>query len=197
MEPESVGYEEVSFISKLKSKLIEAIEFIAIVGAILVVIRFFIAEPHKVSGNSMIPNFHNGDYIITNKLAVKFGTPQRGEVIILQNPRNFEQIFIKRVIGLPNDHIRISGNQVYVNNLPINEPYLPPNTITQGGTFYPENVEAVVPEGQYFVMGDNRTGSSDSREWGGVTFNKIIGQAYLRYWPFNKFGLIKIKTPSF
>lgn len=197
MEPEYSQFEEESLGSKIKGRIIELIEFVAIVGAILVVLRFFIAEPHKVSGGSMIPNFHDGDYIITNKLALRFTQPQRGEVVILQNPRNPEQVFIKRVIGLPNDRIRISSGRVMVNNQPIDENYLPKNLKTPAGTFLEEEEEGVVPDGQYFVMGDNRGGSSDSREWGPISLRLIIGQAWFRYWPLPKFGLIEVGIPSF
>lgn len=194
--------EEQSFWSRLKSGLVELIEFIAILAAIFVIIRFFIAEPHRVSGNSMVPNFHDGDYLITNKLAsnklpIKFGQIKRGEVIILNNPRNTDQVFIKRVIGLPGDKISISGGKVFINNEPLSEPYLPPNTITAGGSFLAEGEEIVIPDGQYFVMGDNRSGSSDSREWGTLKSDLIIGQAYLRYWPPQKIELLKVNEPSY
>ncbi|MBI4036800.1 signal peptidase I [Candidatus Daviesbacteria bacterium] len=188
--------EETSFWSKLKDSLIDLIEFIAIVGALFVVIRFFIAEPHKVSGTSMTPNFHDGDYIITNKLTTRFGKPTRGEVIILQNPRNTSQDFIKRIVGLPGEKIRVENGKVYINDVPLDEPYLPPNTYTQSGAFLAEGEEITVPDNQYFVMGDNRGGSSDSREWGPVTYQLIIGQAWVRYWPLKNGALIKIDQPS-
>lgn len=185
-----------SFGSRIKSGLIEFIEFIAIIGAVLIVIRFFVAEPHKVSGSSMVPNFHDGDYIITNKLAMRLSLPERGEVVILQNPRNPDQVFIKRVIGLPGDKIKVSGGQVYINGSVLSEPYLPSNTVTMSGAFLAENEEIVIPDNQYFLMGDNRGGSSDSREWGPVRRELVIGQALFRYWPPQKFNLIKISQAS-
>lgn len=193
MEPETGGR---SSASKFKDSLIELIEFVAIVAAVLVVLRFFIAEPHRVSGSSMIPNFHDGDYIITNKLAKNFSTLQRGEVIILHNPRNSDQVFIKRAIGLPGEKIRILDGQVYINGNPITEPYLPNNLRTSAGSFLSEGEEITVPNDQYFVIGDNRNGSSDSREWGTVQFDLIIGQAWARYWPTSKIGIIPINKSS-
>lgn len=195
MEPE-FPQEEKSFWSKLSSNLVELIEFVAIVGAVLIVIRFFVAEPHKVFGSSMVPNFQDGDYLITNKLALKLSDLERGEVIILENPRNNDQVFIKRVIALPGERVKISGEKVYINGQPLSEPYLPKGTTTSGGAFLSENKEVIVPDGQYFVMGDNRNGSSDSREWGPEKRELIIGQAFLRYWPPQKFTLLRIGEPS-
>lgn len=195
MEPElSDGQSGIT--DKFKNSFVELIEFVAIIGAIIAIIRFFVAEPHTVSGHSMVPNFQDGDYIITNKLATHFSTLQRGEVIILVNPRDHSQDFIKRIIGLPGDRITISVGQVYINGQPISEPYLPPDTKTSGGAFLPEGEEIVVPDGQYFVMGDNRSGSSDSREWGPVDKSLVIGQAFLRYWPIQHFTLIKVDQKS-
>lgn len=185
-----------SFGDKLKNNLVELIEFIAIIGAILVVIRFFVAEPHKVSGSSMVPNFHDGDYIITNKVATQLSNPQRGEVIILKNPRNMDQVFIKRVIGLSGDRVMVNGGKVYLNGRLLPEPYLPLGTRTYGGAYLTEGEELTVPEGRFFVMGDNRGGSSDSREWGTLGKDLIVGQAWLRYWPPQQFTLIQIDKPS-
>ena len=144
----------------------------------------------------MVPNFHDGDYIITNKIGTRLGEPQRGEVIILQNPRNNDQDFIKRIIGLPLEKIKISEGKVYINGQPLEEPYLPVELRTSGGAFLANDEEITIPEGQYFVMGDNRGGSSDSREWGPIKKDLIIGQAWLRYWPPQKFTLLQISHAS-
>ncbi|KKR81445.1 MAG: Signal peptidase I [Candidatus Daviesbacteria bacterium GW2011_GWA1_41_61] len=181
---------------RIKNNLVELIEFIAIIGAILVVVRFFVAEPHKVSGSSMVPNFHDGDYIITNKVATQISQPQRGEVIILKNPRNMDQVFIKRVIGLPGDRVMVSGGKVYINGQPTAELYLPKGTRTYGGASLSEGEELTVPQGRYFIMGDNRGGSSDSREWGTIGKDLVVGQAWLRYWPPQQFTLIQVDKPS-
>lgn len=195
MEPEFQS-DEPSFWSKFGSNIIELIEFIAIIGAIFVVVRYFVAEPHKVFGSSMVPNFHNGDFIITNKISLRLGEPQRGEVIILQNPRDPNQVFIKRIIAFPGERLKITDGKVYINDQPVEEPYLPTGTLTRGGSFSSESEEILIPNDQYFVMGDNRNGSSDSREWGPITKDKIIGQAWLRYWPPEKFKFIGIDAPS-
>lgn len=183
--------EEESFTGKLKSHFLDLIEFVAIVGVIVLVVHYFIAEPHQVSGSSMVPNFHEGDYIITNKLTTKFSTIKRYQVIIFKSPREPSKVFIKRVIGLPDERVKIADGHVFVNSFLLTEHYLPPTTLTSGGAFLSNNEEVVVPQDQYFVMGDNRGGSSDSREWGPVRKELVIGEAWLRYWPVPKFGLIK------
>lgn len=188
--------EESSFGSKFKRNAIELIEFAAVMAAILVVIRFFVAEPHKVSGRSMVPNFHDKDYIITNKLATKISTLSRGEVIILTNPRNKDQVFIKRIIGMPGERVKLDNGLVYINGKQLPEGYLPLGLKSPGETFLQDGEEILVPPDAYFVMGDNRTASSDSREFGPVTKNLIIGQALLRYWPLDKLGLIQISQAS-
>ena len=196
MEPSYFPEEKPSLSSSLKDKIIELIEFIAVIGAIFIVLRFFVAEPHKVSGRSMVPNFQDGDYIITNKISARSADFKRGEVVILKNPRNLEQVFIKRVIGLPGERIALLNSSVYINGNPIPEPYLPPGTKTPGESFLTDGEEILVPDNQYFVIGDNRTGSSDSREWGPITSDLIKGTAFLRYWPPQEFTLIKIGVES-
>lgn len=196
MEPEYSPNEDQGFWTKLKNNFAELIEFIAILGAIFIAFRLLVAEPHIVSGSSMIPNFHDKDYLITNKLVVTFSKIQRGMVIILQNPHNSDQNFIKRIIGLPGEKIKIEDGKVFINGNELIEPYLPPNTITEGETYLINGEEIVIPEGQYFVMGDNRGNSSDSRAFGSIGTDKIIGQAFFRYWPPDKIQYLKIKTSS-
>lgn len=191
-----VPIEEESVWGKFKNNLAELIEFIAIIGAIFVIGRFFVAEPHRVSGSSMVPNFHNDDMIITNKLAGNVFGLQRGEVIILQNPRDPSVVFIKRIIGLPSEKIRISDGQVFINGQVLPEPYLPNDTRTTGETFLIDGEERVIPENQYFAMGDNRGNSSDSREFGPIKKSGIIGQAILRYWPPQKITIIAVNKAS-
>lgn len=188
--------QENSLGGKIKNNLAEFIEFIAIMAAVLIVIRFLIAEPHLVSGDSMVPNFHTGDYIITNKLLMKLSQPKRGEVIVLQNPRNSDQVFIKRVVGLPGESIKVSQGLVYINGQVLDEPYLPQGTLTSGQQFLTEDEEIVVPDDQYFVLGDNRGESSDSREWGPITSQLVVGQALFRYWPITKIGILQVGKAS-
>ncbi len=195
MEPD-FQVDEQTFGSKLKDNIIELIEFVAIVFAILMAIRFFAAEPHKVSGSSMVPNFHDGDYIITNKLATRFSAPKRGEVVILQDPLDTNKVFIKRVIGLPGETLKISGGLVYINSKLLEEPYLSTGLRTSGESYLKDGDEITIADGNYFVMGDNRSNSSDSREWGLLKKDLIVGQAFIRYWPLDKITLINIGIKS-
>lgn len=195
--PPNYQIEQPSLGAKFKDSLIELIQFIAIVASILMIIRVFIAEPHKVSGLSSIPNFNDGDYIITNKLAVRFSTLVRGEDIIVKNPNNPEKdVFIKRIIGLPGETLKIADGHVYINGKLLEEPYLDPDVQTTGERFLKEGDEIFIPADNYFVMGDNRKNSQDSRDFGLIKKDSIIGQAFFRYWPLNKMMLIKIGEKS-
>lgn len=185
------GEEELSFWDKTKAHLIDLFIFVAVVSAIMLVVHKFVAEPHQVSGSSMVPNFKDGDFIITNKIATNFYPLHRGEIIIFTSPRDDSKVFIKRLIALPQDKIRIQAGKVYLGDRQINEPYLPAGTNTQTHGYLSEGEEIVVPDNQYFVIGDNRDNSTDSREIGPIRKELIIGQAFLRYWPINTFGIIK------
>lgn len=185
--------EEKSFFDKLGAYFIEFIETVVVFLAIFFMIYLFVAQFHKVSGNSMVPTFHNGDYIITEKLSYRFGTPRRGDIIVLKNPRDESQDFIKRIIALPTDTIRLENNTIFVNDVAKNEIYLPAGTKTAGGSFLFEGQTVRAGPDQYFVMGDNREHSSDSREWGGVTKKEIIGKAFFRYWPPQSIGFVNNK----
>ena len=175
----------------LKTHILEFIETLVVFLAIGTVIYLFIAQPHKVSGSSMFPNFHTGDYIITNKIGYRISAPQRGQVIVFENPKDTSQDFIKRIIGLPGDKVRVEGGKVYVNDQVLNEPYLPAGLQTLSGAFIKEGVELQVPADNYIAFGDNRPFSSDSRDWGFLTKEEIIGQAMFRYWPITSAGLIQ------
>ncbi len=177
----------------LKSFLIDFIETGVITIAIAVVIYIFISSPHIVVGDSMFPNFVNGEYLINNKLAVTFNTLQRGNVINFQYDPTEE--FIKRIIGLPGNTIELKAGHVYVNGKKLNESaYLGSRVETFGGQFLPNNVKIVVPQGEYFVMGDNRSVSFDSRSWGFVKKSSIHGVAWFVFWPLNKFGFVPSVT---
>lgn len=137
----------------------------------------------RVDGSSMEPTLHNGEFVIVNKLAYKFGAPALGDVIVFHYPRDPEQEYIKRVIGLPGDHVKITNGMVYVNDQPVNEAYIAAAPTYQS--------EWNVPEGTLFVLGDNRNNSSDSHNWGPVPIDNVIGKALVVYWPPRNWGLIE------
>ena len=174
------------------SHIIDFIETLVVFGAIFALIYLFVAQFHKVSGNSMFPTMHNGDYLITEKVSYKLNNPKKEDIIVLKNPKDESQDFIKRIIALPGDTVKIENNKVFVNGGAKEETYLPPDTPTKGGTYLPTNGAPItMGVNQYFVIGDNRNHSSDSREWGPITKEEIVGKAFFRYWPLQSMGLLQ------
>ncbi len=180
----------MEFIKRALAAIFDFLQSIVIFLAILVMVYLFILSPQEISGASMEKNFLNGEYILTNKVEYKFGNPQRGDIVIFKSPKNKEIDYIKRVIGLPGETVRLSESAFYINEKKLDEPYLTEGIYTFGGSYLSENAEVVVPEGKYFVVGDNRPHSSDSREFGPITKEDFIGKALLRYWPFSRVGII-------
>ncbi len=188
MEPVYTSFEQPT---SLSSKVIEFIQTLVLFAAIGTAIYLFIAQPHKVSGLSMFPTMYNGDYIITNKIGYRFSQPQKGQIVVFKNPREESQDFIKRIMGIPGDRVKVQNEHFFVNGAMLNEDYLNPSIATLPGSFLKEGEEVLVPPDHYIVMGDNRLASSDSREWGFVSKDEIIGQAFFRYFPINSIGLVK------
>lgn len=186
MEPEYLEPQQPK--QTFSSGLVDFIQTLVVFAAIGTIIYLFIAQPHKVSGLSMFPNFHDGDYIITDKVTYKVSDPKRGDVVVFRNPRDESVDFIKRIMAAPGDTIRVEKSRVYVNDKLLEEPYLKSDVPTDPNAFLKEGDEIIVPQGKYIVFGDNRTKSSDSREWGFITKDEIIGKVFLRYWPSNAIG---------
>jgi signal peptidase I len=172
-----------------KAHIIDLFQTLVVFAAIGTAIYWLVAQPHKVSGSSMFPNFKDGDYIITDKVTYRFSEPERGDIVVFKNPRDETQDFIKRVMGLPGDKVRVQEGKVYLNGTMLTEPYLENTVITYPGSFIREGGEITVEPGHYLVFGDNRPHSSDSREWGFITKQEIIGKVFFRYWPANTMGL--------
>ncbi len=172
--------------------LLDLVETLVIAGAVFVVIYAFLFRPFQVNGQSMFPNYHNGEYILTNLISLKLETLKRGEVIVFKAPINQEKDFIKRIIGLPGETVSLKDGGVFVNRKKLDETsYLPSDFKTYGGAFLAEGAEVIVPDNNYFVLGDNRNFSSDSREWGFVSKDKIIGKSFVVYWPPQDFKLVQ------
>lgn len=171
--------------------IFDLIEDFVIVASVGIVIYYFFVQPHQVRGGSMIPNFHDGEYILTDKVSYRFNNPERGDIIVFKAHTRLEQDFIKRIIGLPDDHISLHNGSYYINGKLFEEPYLPKDFITSPREFLGEDQEVFVPEDEYFVSGDNRSLSSDSRAWGFIKRGEIIGKVWLRYWPPQKFSFIQ------
>ncbi len=154
-------------------------------------IRFFIAAPFVVSGASMDPTFDDWQYLIIDRVSYELGEPQRGDVIVFDLPENPSKSLIKRVIGLPGETVVITGNTVRIRNTEnpngfvLDEPYLDPENL--GGA---NNIESTLGPNQYFVLGDNRHVSADSRIWGKLPREFIVGRAFLRLYPFDHIGVL-------
>lgn len=165
------------------------IETVVVALVLAVVLYLFIMTPHEVVGNSMHPTYKNGEYLMANKITYKFAEPKRGDVVIFQYSET--QDFIKRVIGVPGDVVMIKDGAIYINEEKLDESnYLADSVITNGGSYIHEGQSITVPDGQYFVSGDNRPNSSDSREFGPISKEKIKGKAWIVYFPFTEFRLV-------
>jgi len=168
----------------------EIIQTVLIAFLIVLPIRYFIFQPFLVQGHSMEPNFHQGDYLLVDELSFRFREPRRGEVIVFKYPPRPQLRYIKRIIGLPGDEVVIKNGLVLINGKILDESkYLPPNTKTEG------YVEIKLKENEYFVLGDNRGASSDSRFWGPLRKENIVGRVFFRAWPVS--ALAKIEAPTY
>jgi len=164
----------------------ETVKVVVISLAIILPIRYYLVQPFFVKGASMEPNFEDGDYILVDELSFRFRDAERGEVIIFRFPQQPSQFFIKRIIGLPEETVQVKDNQVTVFNeenpegFVLSETYLAPEQKTLG------TMTTKLDDNEYFVLGDNRLQSSDSRRWGPVNQNLVMGRAFLRPWPFTR-----------
>ncbi|MGB2580526.1 MAG: signal peptidase I [Minisyncoccia bacterium] len=167
----------------------ETFRFLCIAIVIVIPIRLFIAQPFIVSGASMDPTFKDKQYLIVDELSYHLDDPLRGDVVIFKYPRNPKQYFIKRVIGLPGETVIVNGQgQVFIKDtdgnitLTLDEPYVE--------HMKDDSVELKLELGEYFMMGDNRSGSFDSRSWGAVDRELIVGKAFLRLFPLTEVAVL-------
>jgi signal peptidase I len=190
----------MELVRKIYAFLIDGVETLLIAAAIFLVIYAFLFRPFNVSGQSMYPNFHNGEYVITNLIGFEdfkiyhasFGTLTLGDVVVFIAPPDPTKDYIKRVIGVAGDKVMIKDGSVYLNGKLLDESaYLSSDVKTYEGAFLTEGQTVTVPVNEYFVLGDNRQESSDSRSWGFVTKDEIVGESLLVYWPLDRIRLIK------
>lgn len=170
-----------------KQSFWELARFALIAIIIVIPIRIFIAQPFVVSGSSMVPTFENGQYLIVDEISYRFENPKRDDVVVFRYPLDQTKFFIKRIIGLPGETVDIKGSAITITNkehpegFTLSEPYI--KNISENNTHF------VLTDNQYFVMGDNRPSSSDSRYWGAVPKNLLIGRVFLRLLPVNEIGV--------
>jgi signal peptidase I len=173
----------------------DLVKILIIALVIIVPFRMFVAEPFVVSGSSMLPNYVNHDYLIVDRLSNLRGQPERGQVIVLRYPKDPSQYFIKRVIGMPGETVKFSqGHVIIVNSehpegLTLNESYLPSQTET-----FAANQSVHLGSGEFFVLGDNRSASSDSRVWGILPQDDIVGKVWVKVYPFSRSEFTKLPT---
>ena len=165
---------------------------------IFLALYLFLVRPHQIRGDSMLPNFHNGEYLLTEMVSYNLlkKEPQRGEIVVFRSPEQPNLDFIKRIIALPGEEIKLQNGRIFIINdanpegFLLEEDYLEEGTATEGRRTIDDGEVFAVSNG-YVVLGDNRERSSDSREWGIIKKENIIGKVWLRYWPPEAVALIK------
>ena len=166
----------------------ELVRFGIIAFLVVIPIRMFLAEPFVVSGSSMFPTFIDGDYLIIDKVSYRVSDPERDDVVVFKYPNDKTKFFIKRIIGLPNETIDIKGNTITITNkehkdgFKLDEPYVENESSN--------NLHYELKDSEYFVMGDNRIASSDSRYWGPVDRKLLTGKAFLRLLPIKNMNIL-------
>lgn len=185
---------------KIMAGFLDIIEFFVSSSAVAILIYLFVTQPHQVNGNSMYPNFHDGEFLLTDKLSYRFGGPQRGDVVVFTAPPQarcpvgLNCDFIKRIVGLPGEKIKVENGSIFINGQKLSEPYENLTKGTNGGifseSFLSDGIERDISQNSYVVMGDNRPNSSDSRDWGPIKKDSIVGKAWLRYWPPQTAGVL-------
>ncbi|MEK7131270.1 MAG: signal peptidase I [Patescibacteria group bacterium] len=192
MLEEKKSYKKIifSYLASAGIFLLELVKVAVLAGITIILVRYFLFKPFYVKGASMEPNFFDKEYLIIDELSYRFRPPQRGEVIVFKYPENPKEYFLKRIIGLPGERIKVAEGQIIVYNkehpegIVLNEPYLSHDLLTVG-----ERITAL-NENQYFVLGDNRPNSYDSRRFGAVDKSLVIGRVFFRGWPFNRAAII-------
>ncbi len=181
------------------SFVFELIKIVVISLVIIIPVRYFLIQPFYVKGASMEPNFYDHEYLIIDEITYRFNEPQRGDIIVFRYPRNPQEYFIKRIIGLPEERIQIKNEKVYIfdeenpDGIAIDESYL-----AEGVKTYSLTEESVnLSEGEYYVLGDNRNSSKDSRSFGPVNRSFITGRVLLRGWPLSRINLFEAPQYSF
>ena len=178
--------------------LLDSLKILIIALIIVIPIRTFLFQPFIVKGSSMEPNYHSGDYLIIDELSYRLRDPQRGEVVVFRYPRNPQEYFIKRIIGLPGEEIQIRDGQVVIyneqnqNGFFINEAFLEEGMFTYSAN--QDRISLAVDE--YYVLGDNRSASLDSRSFGPLKKQFITGRVFFRGWPFDRVQVFK-QLPDF
>jgi len=184
-----------SFVRGLSEMFLDVIETLVISASIFLVIYLFLVQPHQVNGESMLPNFQSGEYVLTDKVSYKLRDPRRGEVVVFHAPEAANCTagtgcdFIKRILAVPGETIEVKNGHIFVNGQQLDEVYLPEDYVTAASDFTANRAVTLGPD-EYMTIGDNRPHSSDSRKWGPVSKSDIVGKVFVRYWPLDVAGLV-------
>lgn len=179
----------VNFLISAGIFILEMVKVAVLAGITIALIRYYLFKPFYVKGASMEPNFHEKEYLIIDELSFRFREPVRGEVIVFRFPEDPKEYFLKRIIGLPGETVKITEGKIFIYNIEnpegfeLKESYLPKELITEGDR------TSKVGENQLFVLGDNRPNSFDSRRFGPIDKSLVVGRAWLRGWPINKLSV--------
>jgi len=182
VQPEQSPVEPAARLAGLRSWIRDLALSIGVSAFIII----FLYQPVRVEGTSMLPNLEDQDRLFINKMAFRVGDVERGDVVVFQYPRDHTKSYIKRVIGLPGDRVTIDHGRVFVNGRPLSEPYVPARFTDDRS-----QPEMTIPTNEYFVMGDHRSISSDSRDFGPVERDLIYGKAAFVYWPMDQAGVVR------
>jgi signal peptidase I len=181
------GKPKVSLLATTGFFILELLKVVIISLAIIIPVRFFLIQPFYVKGASMEPNFYDNEYLVIDEISYRFKDPARGEIIVFRYPKDPREYFIKRIIGLPGEKVAIKNGNVYINGVRLDESeYLAPEEQTIHDGVW------MLKADEYFILGDNRQYSLDSRKFGPVDRSYIIGRAWVRGWPFDKLTVFEI-----
>lgn len=175
---------------RLGAFFLDILEVVVFAIGIFFFLYLLVLRPHKIKGASMMPNYPDGEYLLTERVSYYLESPKRGDVVVFKPPVS-EDEYIKRIIGLPSETISVKNGKFYVNNEVLNEKYIDSYVYTDGSSYLQEGQSITVSEGQYFVVGDNRSHSYDSRSWGPIKKSVISGRAWVVYWPPKYAGSVK------
>ncbi|MBU1203390.1 signal peptidase I [Patescibacteria group bacterium] len=177
----------ISWAKKFAILIFEVVKVVLISLAIILPIRLFLVQPFYVEGASMEPNFYQNEYLVIDEISYRFNSPQRGEVIILKDPRNTRAYFIKRVIGLPGEEVELKAGRVYINDKILEESYI-------ANFSSDDHPKITLGLDEYFAMGDNRVNSLDSRQLGPIQKSGIVGRVWFRGWPLDRLNTFNLPS---
>jgi signal peptidase I len=176
--------------SNISKSFLDLVEVLLISGTVAALMFLFVGQPVKVVGDSMLPSFANAEQLVSEKVSIKYSELIRGDVVIFEHPMQEGILLIKRVVGMPGEKFEISDGKILINDRELVEKYTFAKNVTQGYGKIPGNKSIQIPKDGYILLGDNRENSSDSREWGVIHKDLIVGKGFFVYYPFGSIRAI-------